>query len=525
MVLAKGVNERGSIVAPRLTFTTRDKQATAVIGLGVDAPEATLTVAWYRLAGTDRREHLFSHEIRVGPGALAYSQGVAKGGLAPGLYETVARLGERQVRTPWVVRRRGSAEGVSAPASDRTASVLISSRSAQGTPPWDLPSPGESGVWEDEGGSAADGAPGAGCAVNRILISGLRPLRDVDVYASLHGPCSTLALTGTVSGPPSLIIRDDALSGPVASVRGQADVCELPGGSDLPGTVVRIEATGSATGSQNYVLEDLGEYLLADVEAIPAAGSRVAAGERIKLHALALLLAPALGVKVLYVEDGNDLIESVGNVSGSTEPVSCDPRRFVAELFAEYRVPADPPPVIEICANAEGFDGVHAEGCIEFYTGEVWKGTLSADTSRAYQAGGTCTDSWEGELSFVVDDKGAIEGDGRATLEDVSCPYPFNPAREHVFSVGGEVGEDAFVLRLSFGRNIPRNGHQVAGFGNLLLTNAGQVGGQPPGPPIEVRKLGDCNAKGEATLQDRYGASGDPTVARATIELTCPSGP
>ena len=524
MVLTKGVNEKGSVVAPRLAFTTRDKQATAVIGLGIDAPEATLTVAWYRLAGANRREHLFSHRIPVGPGALAYSQGVAAGGLAPGLYETVATLGKRQVRTPWIVRPRGSADTASSPAGDgAAASALVSSRSAQGLEPWEIPSPGESGVWEDEAGPPAEGSPPTMCEVDNIYPR-LIPLPDVHVSASLLGPCSTLTLTAAVSGPPAVLATNDALSG-VSHVYGQADVCALPGGSDLPGTVIRFEATGSASAREDFALPDLGESLTAGAEAIPAAGSKVTAGERIKLHALAFVMPPAQGIKVLYVDDGNDLIESVGNVSGSERPISCDPRRYLAELFAEYQVPADPPPVIEICANAEGFDDVRARDCIEFYTGERWEGTLSADTSRAYHGGGTCTDSWEGELSFVVDDKGAIKGDGRATLEDVSCPYPFNPAREHVFSVGGEAGEGTFVLRLSFGRNIPQDGHQVAGFSNLLVTNAGQAGGQPPGPPIEVRKLDDCNAKGEATLQGRYGGFEDPTVARTTIELTCPSVP
>lgn len=521
VVLAKGVNKQGSIVGPRLAFTTRDKQATAVIGLGRDAPKATLTVAWYRLVGAGGRQHLFSHKIRVGPGALAFSQGVAKGGLAPGLYETVATLGERQVRTPWLVRRRGSAALVSAPAADGASPELISSRSAQGTPSWDLPSPGESGVRGEDGLPLPDGERDT-CEV-QSLDAGWTPYTDLDVAAFWLGPCSMLTLSAGVTGAlVPLGSEGPPLTGPVT---GQADLCGLPGGSDLPGTVIRIEATGSAIARQSYVLEDHGETLTAGVEAIPAEGSNVAAGERIKLHALALVAPPAQGIKVLYVDDGNDLIESVGNVSGSTEPVSCDPRRYLAELFAEYQVPADPPPVIEICANAEGFDDVRARDCIEFYTGERWEGTLNADTSRAYHGGGTCTDSWEGELSFVVDDKGAIEGDGRATLEDVSCPYPFNPAREHVFSVGGEAGKGTFVLRLSFGRNIPRDGHQVAGFSNLLVTNAGQAGGQPPGPPIEVRKLDDCNAKGEATLQGRYGGFEDPTVARTTIELTCPSVP
>lgn len=407
--MAKRLSEKGSVVGPRLAFTTRDKQATAVIRLGKDAPEGTLTVAWYRLAGAGRREHLFSHRIRVGPGALAFSQGVAKGGLAPGLYETVASLDERQVRTPWIVRRRGSAQMVSAPSGDSAPSVLISSRPQQAaTPSWDLPSAGETGVWDENGWPLPDGGPRDTCEV-ASLDPGWSPLTDLNVSAFWLGPCSTLTLSAAVTGTPiPLATEGPPLTGPLF---GQADLCGLPGGSDLPGTVIRIEATGSATARQNYVLEDHGESLMAGVESIPDAGTKVAPGDRIKLHALALVLPPAQGIKVLYVDDGNDLIESVGNVSGSSEPVSCDPRRYAAQLFAEYEVPADAPPVIEICAYAEGFDGVRAQGCIEFYTGEVWEGTTTIDNK------GLCIAHWT--MRLAVDAEGAVTG--RVEVESDSC--------------------------------------------------------------------------------------------------------
>ncbi len=396
-----------------------------MIGLGKDAPKATLTVAWYRLAGIGQRKHLFSHAIPVGPGALAYSQGVAKGGLAPGLYETVATLGERQVRTPWVVRRQGSAELVSAPASASAESVLISGRSAQRTPEWDLPSPGESGLWEDETGPAAGGSPSETCTVDDLDAS-VRPLVDVDMSVSLQGPCSAPTLTATVAGPPTQIATVSLpLAGPVGRIRGQVDPCKLSGGSDLPGTVVRIEVTGSASAREDFTLPDHGEFLIAGVESIPAAGSNVAAGDRIKLHAIgAIPLPPAQGIKVLYVDDGNDLIESVGNKSGATEPLSCHDGRYYAELEAEYQVPADPPPVIEICANAEGFDGVRAKGCIEFYTGEVWEGTANS-TITTPSPNGACGNPThtEAAVRLVVAGDGSVKGEYDVTGCGVSEPH------------------------------------------------------------------------------------------------------
>jgi len=421
--LAKGLDEQGSVVAPRLAFTTRDKQATAVIGLGSDAPAAELTVAWYRLTGIEGREHLFSHEIAVGPGALAYSQGIAEGGLAPGLYETVATLGERQVRTPWVVRRRGSAATASRAVEGVPAAALVSNRLAQ-TPEWDLPSPGENGVWDSEFGRDPRSGPRDGCEVEDIDAA-WSPYLDVNVSASWFGPCSTRTLSASVSGPPVTIVSEDTPPDPhVTLMYGQAGLCELPGGSDLPGTVVRLEATGSATGRAEYRVEDHGETLLADVESIPAAGSKVAPGERIKLHALAMVMPPALGVKVLYVDDGNDLIESVGNLSGASTPVACDPRRNVAQLFSEYRDPPDPPPVIEICANAEGFDGTRSRGCIEFYTGEVWEGTASSAVTTP-PPHGPCGNParTEATVRLLVAEDGSVKGTYDVTGCGVSEPH------------------------------------------------------------------------------------------------------
>jgi hypothetical protein len=270
-------------------------------------------------------------------------------------------------------------------------------------------------------------------------------------------------------------------------VFGRAGLCLLPGGSDLPGTVVRIEATGSATARQNYVVEDHGEGLIAGVESIPGEGAKVAPGDRIKLHALALLVPPAQGIKVLYVDDGNDLIESVGNASGAREPVSCDLGRYVAELSAEYEVPADPPPVIEICAHAEGFDRVRAEGCIEFYTGVVWEGLI---TGRQNQAGcSPASSEVTGDLRIVVGNDGTVTGSATVRSGAFSCGGSEVPAFEQAYRVTGrktaaafelKAGGDSLTLPISGTHASTTSMHGSGGFSATVTYTLGCVSCQEP---------------------------------------------
>lgn len=356
------VERENPIIRPTLSFTTQDTEVTAMIGLGDVGEGATLIVTWYRTTGIDGREALFSHEIAVGSGGLAFSQAVAPNGLAAGIYDTAATLDGHVVHTPWIV---GEPTG---------AGTKVIAQAASGDEVGDVPQAGDS--WWDEFGG--DPPPQQKTSSDSCVVDAFYPgtvlMRDVKVDSAWLGPCTTGTLTATVSGPPTTIASSDTLRGPLDRLRGQTDVCSLSGGSDMPGTVVHFEATGSASGSENFELPDLGESLTAGLEGLPDAGSRVEPGDRIKLHAIALVAPPALGVKTLYVDDGSNLLESVGNLSGRDEPVACDPRRVVAELFSEYLVPADASPLIELCATGVGFDGTEAKSCIHYTAGEPFLG-------------------------------------------------------------------------------------------------------------------------------------------------------
>jgi hypothetical protein len=63
-------------------------------------------------------------------------------------------------------------------------------------------------------------------------------------------------------------------AGALPEIRGEVDLCELPGGSDLPGVVVRWTATGSdgASASGDLTVPDLGDTLMAEVASVPDPG-------------------------------------------------------------------------------------------------------------------------------------------------------------------------------------------------------------------------------------------------------------
>lgn len=449
LALVTEAREDGSFTAPQLTFTTDDTEATAVVGLGNDIREnAKLTVDWYRLVGIDGREHLFTHEIAVGPGGHAFSQGLAERGLAPGLYETVATLGDRLVRTPWVVR---VADQEVAAAAGPAFTLLSTGPQAQSTlEDWEIPGPGESG-WSSPDAPPAEPSPPGPCEIDNIF-PGSVPMRDVKASVSWVGVCSTVTLTATVSGPPQIMVSRQIAQGDLSFLRGDADVCELPGGSDLPGTVVRFAAEGSegARGTESYPLMDLGETLTAGVESTPPAGSRVEPGQALSFLAIAMTFPPALGVERLSLYAGDELIESVGNKSGSDEPQACDLRRLLAVIESRdtYRVPDSPSPVIEICAEALGFDGTKTRECIEFFTGEVWEGTVELASDNLHDF---CTEtSFTARIELVVAEDGEAVGSGTFDHGATTCEGGGTlPAHSGTLEASGRKTDETFTFFLT----------------------------------------------------------------------------
>jgi hypothetical protein len=162
---------------------------------------------------------------------------------------------------------------------------------------------------------------------------------------------------------------------------------------------------------------------------------------------------------------------------------------------------------------------------------EQWTGTMRTESERIYMhvtPGVSCTDAWESAFRFVVGEDGSVEGDGRAELvEGPRCPWPLagGLAKAVDFKVEGEKTPGGFRVRLAFVRNVPATGVNpltgihMAAFLNMLVSNPGQGGANPPGPPIELARTSEAAAEGETTIRGTAAPYNDPLVARSTLKL------
>jgi hypothetical protein len=294
-------------------------------------------------------------------------------------------------------------------------------------------------------------------------------------------------------------------------------VCELPGGSDMPGTVVHAEALAGegSTGRGETVLPDMGAGVIADVNSIPPPASRVEPGQRIRLGAIGMLMAPALGIRTLKLFAQDQEIGSAGNASGSSEPVPCDDGRFYAELEGEYTVPDPAPPVIEVCAVATTFDDHEGRGCIEFFTQHVWTGTIQLDLFKDYLAEQaevpkeTCADAWDVHVTFTVADDGSVAGRARAALiagPECTFDIPGNATRAD-FTVSGRASSDRFELAFAL-TGIDEPGD----FAGLLGAMSS---------PFVVARIGTDRAEGPIAFETTDGGP-FPVTVQGQVSLTCP---
>lgn len=205
IAMAAGMRANGQLRRVRPGYTTADKEVNAFVSLGEGVDNSTLIVAWYRLKPGGGRERLFSHEIAVASGGRARSQGVAPSGLAPGIYETVATLGDRQVRTPWVVTE----------STDDQGSASAAAQAAEAPPA--VPDPGIASI--DYFDLPYSGPPRDGpCALTDA--SAHVQLQELRASGDWVGRCSSLTVAATVAGPPLTLVTEDLAEGGGAGTVG-----------------------------------------------------------------------------------------------------------------------------------------------------------------------------------------------------------------------------------------------------------------------------------------------------------------
>ena len=217
--------EAGPLTDWRLAFSTADRKAIAVIGLGSDAPEgAKLRVAWYRVDGPGKRTHLFTHRLKVrAGGGLVLSHGVAEQGLAPGNYEIVATLGRPPGARPLGGahrRRAGRRLGPQGLLGVEHAGVDLGG----------LGGPDARRTRVVRAGGRRPSRPGPRpCTVDSINGS-MSPMTDVRASAWFLGQCSVRTLTAAVTGAPVTLASSTETDGPLSSLHGRGRYLHGPRG-------------------------------------------------------------------------------------------------------------------------------------------------------------------------------------------------------------------------------------------------------------------------------------------------------
>jgi hypothetical protein len=150
---------------------------------------------------------------------------------------------------------------------------------------------------------------------------------------------------------------------------------------------------------------------------------------------------------------------------------------------------------------------------------ERWEGTLHSDTEVTYTVpeGGSCSNAWEAEFSFIVDQGRAVSGEGLATLSSpprCTSPIPATAPQieELPFEVEGEAHADRFELR--FGAQ--PGGVDYGGFG-LTVFNAGQTAF---GPTLNIPRSGECTAEADISLENEYLTARGSSQTRIELECT-----
>lgn len=373
--MTAGIDARGKPRRAGVVFAPSELAVTAVVPLRDVPSGSTLEVTWYRVDGPGAERKLFTHAIRVEPFRRAFSVGVAKGSLAAGDYLVTASLGEYEVFTSWKVSGAAATTG-------------------------EPPAPGDSGLVDPD-----PWGPGRISGCSGLLVNGEYIVVIVEAQAMGMGDdCGPITLSASIKGPPVVVGKGPNLA--------QADFipCELPGGTDAPGTVINL--TGVRDQRPNEPERRPLELVDANEEGpfinllpTPESGSRVKPGQEIKFEVWVVEYAPAPGIRAVKVfASGKQLLEETYD-----KAPPCDQSGNYKFLRGSYVVPENPPPLIELRAEATDFAGRTKFEVARFPTGEIWEGTITAKITMAssFQA---CIGTYKANLTLSVAAGGKVSG-------------------------------------------------------------------------------------------------------------------
>ncbi len=340
----------------------------------------------------------------------------------------------------------------------------------------------------------------------------------ISANASLPGcPDVDLTLAGGVrAAAPATIAHGGG------NLRWIGSTCNLAGASDTFGDVVEARATEPGTPPvTNYTpMREFGPIPGVLNPSAPV-GSIVRPGTKISLTVVAVVLAATHGIKSLVVRapDGTDL----GHAGLAQPAAPCDLSwpRFRQWVTVSYKVPNNPPPVIELNVSAETFDGSRAAFPVRYATKPTWSGTLNLTVDQTVPSnGGQQHEEYKADV--VVTEAGVnkldghLRGEWTQTLMLPHCPSGTVTPGSVEAPLTGTF--DSTGMHLTAGAatstppvQTPCLGQQPGLMGNPLLF------------PELAQLLGDLEPKGNGhfagSLQRTDPGGGYPYTVRADLQL------
>ncbi len=450
---------------PRTRFGPTDRQVAAIVRIGPHPGATKLAIGWSRLDLFGRPRPLFSQTTPVRAGVFAWSLATARRAFTPGDFEVTATLGRERVSTRFAVTFRDPARDGARPtrggvrhsgfptgpegrlatgaqlaflhSSQPAPSLLFAAlddQSQAGEGGGQSIEPGESGSappddWDQPADVAStsqppDSAPQP-CGVGPVLA-----FANTDTTATV-----TAATNAWNCGGAEVVLyaaggsAEQEVARAPGTIRTLVDPCELPGGSDLPGAVVRFRSTvighSDLASTAELTLPDEGEAnLTARITGDPPPGSKVSAGQGIVLNGMACVLGFAYGVQ--HLQFTADPGGSLGSLDYPAPPPPCDNRRRLRAGKATYVVPKNPPSVVKITAIAEDYVGTQAVSTAAYPTRDnVWIGRIAAFLDQNVPDG---EQTAEAAYQLVLEEDaehrltGTISGTQRQTLDLTVCP-------------------------------------------------------------------------------------------------------
>jgi hypothetical protein len=437
ILTAAGKDKAGHPVGPANRFAPTAARVAVLVHVGALPRPGRLAIDWYAVGADGKERLLADRRLAVRGRQWAWSVGRAPGPVQPGLYEIVARLRGSE-RATWFTVGDLEPPKISTAATVAPAPkpMLASDTQAAPTSEWDS--------WND--GTVPDApAPAAGGSQAECDLGtgGTALAVDVDAWAGttlVADRCGLVTLSAGISG--GLVQQASGPEGTGAYI----DPCDLPGGTDAPGTVVQLagssEQGAQATGSVELIDLGLPPMVLGQLQ--PPDGTKVHPGNTIKARVGAVDVPFASGIHKVDIYGDGELIGTWTRPDGQAKP--CNKGRFAAAFDVSYTVPAKPPPVVEIYARAEDYAGHFGWAAWHFPTqGTTWTGKVVGHIEQQVPSGNQIGDA-DVTVTLTEDAEGKITGvlDGTQTqdLDLETCPSTTSsPGRIHAQVSGTHEGD------------------------------------------------------------------------------------